>query len=273
VTDDRRPHDCRGIGRRRSLPEGRPAIAGCLVADRPADGTSWLGDGWPGRVERTSAADAVYQSLRAAVVDGRLAASTRLGEKELAAQFRVSRTPVREALRRLEQRRLVTALPTGGYQVAAWNPTDVRALYRVRGVLERLVAGEAAGRATADDLAALGRMIDRPPPAPRGELVAVGARRFHRAVARIAGIRLAADLLDDIADHEDRYRRHTAADEDRRVRARLEHHRVLEQIRAGDRAGAERAMAEHLDSAAGFLLQGLGADQEPSPAVSGAAGA
>ncbi len=227
---------------------GRPE-GGSRIAD-----LAWLADGWAGRVERTSVADAVYESLRSAIVEGRLAAATRLGEKELALQFRVSRTPVREALRRLEQRRLVTALPTGGYLVASWDAADVHGLYRVRAALERLVTGEAAIRATRADIEQLARLVDAPAVRVPGETV---GRRFHQAVAQIAGIRLAADLLDQVADQEDRFRP-GGCTTDRRERAAAEHRRVLEQLRAGDRHGAETAIDEHLQQAEASLAMDLG---------------
>ncbi len=242
---------------------------GWRVADREPITGSLPGAAWPGRVERTSVADGVYLSLRDAVVDGRLGPATRLGEQGLAAQFRVSRTPVRQALRRLEQRRLVSALPTGGYQVTAWGPSDVRALYRVRAVLECLVAGEAAVRATSVEVAGLTRAAERAGAPALGDASAAGARGFHRAVARVAGIQLATDLLEDIADHEDRYRRQTAADADRQIRARDEHHHIVAEIRAGDRNGAEQATTAHLEAAAAFALAVLAGDAGRSPAPGG----
>jgi len=224
------------------------------VAEPTLEPRGSLEPGWARPVERTSVADVVYVALRDAVVDGRLAPATRLGEKELATQFRVSRTPVREALRRLEQRRLVGVLPTGGYQVTDWDPSDVRDLYRVRSALERLVAGEAAVRASPDDLASLAREVERPPAAADGG-AGGAARQFHQVVARIAGIRLATDLLDDIADHEDRYRRRGGSAAERPQRVHDEHRHILAEIGSGSRERAERAMAEHLEHAGALVLQ------------------
>src|SRR5437016_7233976 len=97
----------------------------------------------------------IYRSLKAAVVNGDLAPGEMLNEAELARQWEVSRTPVREAIRQLEQEHLVRWSPRRGAQVVSITVAGVRDLYEVREALEGLAAQLAAQHASPDALAEL----------------------------------------------------------------------------------------------------------------------
>ncbi len=97
-------------------------------------------------------ADSVYESLRTAIVSGRLAPGSRLSVPVLAQQFDVSRSPVREAVQRLVQDGLATEEPHRGAGVAVLDPTELVPLYQIREVLEGLAARLAALNATPQEL-------------------------------------------------------------------------------------------------------------------------
>ena len=96
-----------------------------------------------GGMQRASGAQLVYGELRERILDLRLEPGARLHEAELAAELRVSRTPLREALRMLLAEDLVEQLPTGGMLVRRLDLQDMRELYAVRAALEGLAAREA----------------------------------------------------------------------------------------------------------------------------------
>jgi DNA-binding GntR family transcriptional regulator len=87
--------------------------------------------------------DIVLSFIRAAIVDGRLAAGAKLDQNEIAAKLGVSRMPVREALKQLEAEGLVVVFPYRGVEVARLNPDDIREMFSIRGALERLAVGKA----------------------------------------------------------------------------------------------------------------------------------
>jgi DNA-binding GntR family transcriptional regulator len=96
--------------------------------------------------ERATRVD-IYQQLREAIVTGVLSADAPLTELSLAAQYKVSRTPVREALRRLEQDGLVERGPRG-MKVRGRSPEEILEIYEVRITLEGAAARAAAERRT-----------------------------------------------------------------------------------------------------------------------------
>jgi DNA-binding GntR family transcriptional regulator len=97
----------------------------------------------------------VVANLRAAIVSGRLRPGERLVETTLSEALQVSRTSLREALRQLEAERLVTITPFKGPTVAVMTPDDAREIYEVRALLEGHAAELFAGRATAEQIAAM----------------------------------------------------------------------------------------------------------------------
>jgi DNA-binding GntR family transcriptional regulator len=215
---------------------------------------------------RQSGARAVYDVLRTEIIDGTLAPDERLSEPVLAARLGVSRTPVREALRRLEAETLVVEQPTGGVRVAPLDVADARRVYEVRARLEGLlarraaerVAGSAGDGATAPDVARLARLVELMD-AVRDhddEVLRIGAE-FHAVVERLADDRLCAALLRQIRGHVDRYR--TLATRERvGTTAHVDEHRaVARAVVEGDPDAAEDAMRAHIDQSAAMATRAL----------------
>ena len=101
------------------------------------------------------AADTAYDDLRRRIVAGELSPGERLREESLAEQLGVSRTPVREALRRLDSEGFIRFEPNRGAHVAAWTHDDLEEIFALRALLEGYCAALAARRCTAADVAAL----------------------------------------------------------------------------------------------------------------------
>lgn len=104
--------------------------------------------------------ETVRDTLRTRIFEGHYAPGTRLVERDLAAEFSVSRLPVREALRMLRQEGLISDRGARGAEVSSLSPKDVEDLFDVRQSLEVLACRLAARRATKDDLAYLRRLLD-----------------------------------------------------------------------------------------------------------------
>ena len=97
------------------------------------------------------AAESAYNLIRSRILDGSFEAGKRLKEGELSKECDVSRTPVREALRRLAADGLVDITPNSGAVVTKWSKSDVFELYTLRHHLESLAASWAAERRTEDE--------------------------------------------------------------------------------------------------------------------------
>ncbi|MBD3306589.1 FCD domain-containing protein [candidate division KSB3 bacterium] len=111
--------------------------------------------------EHTPLRDEVFRSLRNAILSGHFASGERLVEKELAEQWEISRTPIREAFRKLELEGLVTYAPRKGVIVVGVSSQDAVEIYTIRAVLEGLAARLAAHHIAHEDLVSLHTLLER----------------------------------------------------------------------------------------------------------------
>lgn len=144
----------------------------------------------------------IYRELRADMISCRLPPGLEIRENELAARFGVSKSPVRDALMRLEREGLVITLPRQGYRVSPVSLADVQDMFHLREALERACMERIVRRATDAQLAELDRFRHFDEATRDGGFVAYN-REFHNAVSRIAGnARMhtqLADLIDQMA--------------------------------------------------------------------------
>jgi len=132
----------------------------------------------------------VYDALRAAILGGRLPAGGRIVEADIARQMATSRSPVREAVRKLEHEGLVEYVPRRGTIVVGLSRDDVADAYQLRAHLEAYGARLAATRASADQLARLLEMISRMRECARStdlEGLVTADVEFHRLVCDASG--------------------------------------------------------------------------------------
>jgi DNA-binding GntR family transcriptional regulator len=207
---------------------------------------------------RYSGAHAVYTELKRRIMSLELAPGERLYEPALAESLEVSRTPLREAIRRLTAENLLEQQPTGGVVVPRLDPREIAELYDVRASLEGLMAREATRRATKDDLAALEDILSR-----NAALVGFAedamdvGKRLHDAIARIADNRWAIRLHDQIADQMVRYRVVTNSTQQRRDTALQEHRDIYAAVVSGDAERAAIVAFEHVLSARDQALRSI----------------
>lgn len=135
----------------------------------------------------TVGSEQAYQQVRAAIVENRYPPGSRLVEARIAEDLGLSRTPVREALRRLEAEGLVLSEPNRGAMVRPLSETEVVDLYGLRIRLESYAAEVAAERATEEELAALFEAVEEFSAARKAKNATSieGVRRIHEANRRI----------------------------------------------------------------------------------------
>jgi DNA-binding GntR family transcriptional regulator len=191
-----------------------------------------------------SLADQAYHAIRGLIVSLELAPGAVIDERQLVERLAIGRTPVREALRRLAQERLVEVYPRRGMFVSGVDVRELARLSEVREVLEPEAARLAAERATDADRRELGALLVELDTAG-GELMALD-ERIHRAVYRAAH----NDLLE--ATLEQYYVLalriwSMALDRAHDLGEAVEEHRaLLEAIRSGDAERAADTMRAHV---------------------------
>ncbi|HEY4201317.1 MAG TPA: GntR family transcriptional regulator [Devosiaceae bacterium] len=196
-----------------------------------------------------SRATHVYDQLRDWIREGRLAPGTRVREEDLARSLDVSRTPVREALSRLQARGLVE-MSGGGLSVVELTRPQIMELYAVRAVLEGSAARFAAENASASDIATLQHVasqFDRFTGDAKG-FARVNAA-FHQAIYEAAHNRYQMRMLEDLNDSLSLLPSTTFMVAGRSQAAMLEHRGILTAIENKDMDGAEQAARRHIRNA------------------------
>jgi DNA-binding GntR family transcriptional regulator len=201
-------------------------------------------------------AQTVYLELRAEIVSGALTQGTPLREIALAERFGVSRTPVREALRRLQQDRLLVP-STRGMEVRAVDPHEVVQVYDMRVLLETEAAGQAANAYGPADLMRLEGLLarDRALTEPDDATRIRTNLEFHAAVWRATHNPVLIDLLERLTTHLVHAPRSTLSVGDRWAHALGEHESLIEAIRARDEARARDIAGTHMNTAREIRLQ------------------
>src|SRR3954447_24162830 len=140
------------------------------------------------RFQVQSVADQVYEVLRERIADGEIERGSRLHQEDLASEFGVSRTPVREALRRLAAEGLVDLFANRGARVATATDEQLRSSYETRLVVEPGAARVAAERRLPDAIAAMKAALREEEKAGRSSSKHFRANRdFHLAIVRGTG--------------------------------------------------------------------------------------
>lgn len=192
-------------------------------------------------------ADQVFERLHEGIVTGRLAAGDRLDPTEIASSLGVSRTPVREAILRLDALGLVERMPYRGVVVTAVDPAAAEDVAATRIQLETLAVRAAIPRLEPDDLAAMEKLHRQLKAAIRGpqpqSAFSELNREFHLTLYRAAGSPMLVRLITELFAHAERMRLHFDV---RRGSAVSEHAEMLAACRSGDVEAAVAATRDHI---------------------------
>ena len=194
--------------------------------------------------------ETTYERLCDEIRTGKLPPGSRLRETEIAARLAVSRTPVREAIRRLEAEGLVDHLPRSGAVVRKLDYPELMELYEMRTVLEGTAARLAARAASPVELDELVAINDEMRAnAGRPDLVVGLNRQFHRLLLDAARNRFLLRAMATVENTLLILGSSSMAMPDRAREAVDEHREVLEALLARDGAAAEAAMRRHMERA------------------------
>ena len=207
-----------------------------------------------------SASEGAVEIIRDAILDGRLAPGERLKEGRLAEDLRISRTPVREAIRALQAEGLIEFTSYQGASVRAYDADDLDDMYRLRALLEGYAAACAADRITSEDLRALTESCDRLSAlGPNADVKELGAENlvFHNTILTAAGSERLTGFLRSVIEVPLVYKSYIWFSPNQKMASEHAHREIVEALAARDGAAADRLMKSHIHAARSTLLAHL----------------
>jgi DNA-binding GntR family transcriptional regulator len=225
-------------------------------------------------VAPTGLADEIAFKLQVAILDGEYPPGTHLHQDDLCARFGVSRTPIREALRKLQAQHLVNLVPNKGATVRVPTRAELLEVYALRAELEGYACELAAANATADGLRTLAAAQEAMHAAAamledggigESQQAAFNARitraneRFHGVIHELAANRRLRLILGDLQDYfpKDYVWRAIRSAQEVRALSVDEHERIQSALARQDGAAARRAMGGHIRHAGALLMSYL----------------
>ena len=212
----------------------------------------------------------VYDLLRGKILSVELPPGESINERRLSDWLGVSRTPIREAIKRLSDSGLISIIPNVGTFVSLINPKKVKELYLIRTSLEAAsirLAAEGFDRQKAQTLQTL---IDRQRATLVGPDLSTNIaidNEFHRSIAEFSGLTTTWEILEQVMGEIMRVR-HLSVRMPRRLEEPIrEHVAILRALKTGNPDTAERAMKQHLTASYESVLKALA--QNPSYLLAG----
>lgn len=198
-----------------------------------------------------SIADRIFEDLERDILSGKYERGEVLTELKLSEELGVSRTPVREAMRRLGQEHLIE-IGSKGATVVGISAEDIDIIYEMRTRIEGMASHLAAERATEEDVEKLKNILDLQEfytVKKNADIIKNEDSEFHRELYRISGCTPLSDTLYDLHRKVLKYRRASVASSGRAEKSLEEHRAILEAVAAHDAELAEKLTVEHVKNA------------------------
>ena len=195
--------------------------------------------------------DVVFNTLRQAILRGELKPGERLMEIQLANKLGVSRTPIREAIRKLELEGLVLMIPRRGAVVAEITEKSLHDVLEVRGALEELAVDLACDRITEEDIERLREAAKEFEEVSKNDDVTALAEadvKFHDIIYLATENQRLIQLLYNLREQMYRYRVEYLKRQEVHVTLFAEHEHIIECIVKHDKVEAKRAISTHIDN-------------------------
>lgn len=208
--------------------------------------------------DNVSLSDKVFSTLEEEILTGVLQSGETVSENKLSARLGVSRTPIREALRRLEQEGLVRNDPGRGAVILGVTKQDLLDIYEIRIRIEGLAARSAAQSITEEQAAAMKELVELQEfyvSKGDSEKIRDFDSRFHSMIYSFCTSRVLADTLTGLHHRIERFRSMSVVNSERASRTTSEHRAILEALAAHDSDRAESLLIEHISNARDALAK------------------
>jgi transcriptional regulator, GntR family len=203
----------------------------------------------------------VFESMRDAIISGILKPGERLMEIQLAEEMGVSRTPVREAIRKLELEAFVIMVPRKGAYVAGVSHKDVADVFEIRTALEGLAAGLAAERITADEIEEMERVLLFADGEEKDlEKIVQRDTDFHDLLYKASRNNRLLQILANLREQIQRFRATSLAVPGRILYAIKEHRAIVEALAEHNSELAKELMEAHIVTAENVMFQTFNPD-------------
>lgn len=199
----------------------------------------------------------VFDSLRKAIIHGKLRPGERLMEIQLAEEMGVSRTPVREAIRKLELDGFVVMVSRRGAYVAGVSVKDIADVFEVRSALEGLAAGLAAERITEEEMEELEKVIYQISGEEDVLAVVKKDNEFHELIYKASRNRRLTQIIKNLSEQISRFRLTSLSVPGRLKIAVDEHKKIIEAICERDVDLANKLASEHMENAEQNLINAI----------------
>lgn len=213
--------------------------------------------------------DVVFNTLRQGILTGELKPGERLMEIHLANKLGVSRTPIREAIRKLELEGLVTMIPRRGAEVAQITEKSLKDVMEVRRALDALSVELACDRINDEELAALGKAcesFEKAVSTGDPKKIAQADVEFHNIIVKAAGNTRLVQLINNLSEQMYRYRFEYIKDVSTHEQLIAEHRILFDCIRNKDKTTAAKTAKLHIDNQENAIMRQLHKEQEKNAA-------
>lgn len=202
----------------------------------------------------------VLEAIREAIINGTLKPRERLMEIQLAEDLGVSRTPVREALRKLEMEGFIVMVPRKGAYVADLTFKDIADVFEIRSALEGLAASLAAERITDEELEDMERLLVQKAEAIANndlEKLVIVDTKFHDAIYKASRNERLSIIINNLREQIQRFRATTLAYPGRMEASLYEHRGIMEALQSRDVLLSRQLAGEHIENAEISMIESI----------------
>lgn len=199
--------------------------------------------------ERKSLGEHVFERLKKAIIDGEMEAGSRIIENRIANALGISRTPVREAIHKLDRVGYLERIPSGGFAVASLTREGIEEVFGIRSVLESYAARLAAIKHKDEELKPLeDKLMEYRSCLEKGKLDALNKinKEFHDTLYALSRSPKLINMVDDLKDQISRFRKILLDDESMARVSDHDHEKMLEAMKNRDPDKVEKLVKEHI---------------------------
>jgi DNA-binding GntR family transcriptional regulator len=202
------------------------------------------------KLSMVSRSTVVYENLKKKIITGELVPNTPLTEESLAEEFQVSRTPVREVIRKLEQDGLVEVIPRNGTYVKGLTINDIQELFTIRESLEGISARNACELINEQNITFLQTLLTKSDEElEKGNIEgALKMDELHNIILKISGNKRILNIISNLNSHIQRLHFLSVAIPGRLEKSNKEHWEIFYAIQKKDSEMAEKKMRQHIQS-------------------------